>query len=140
MNPAYDDMIDLPHHVSTKHPQMPLINRAAQFAPFAALSGFESSIVETARLTDDEMTLAEDAKETLDRKLRILQNVVAQQPDVLITFYQADGKKEGGEYVCITGRAKKINIFERRIVLGNGERICIDDIFDIECVLFDNML
>lgn len=136
----YDDIIHLPHHVSTKHPQMTLLNRAAQFSPFAALATFESTIIETRRLTDEEISLTEDAAEILDRKLCILLESISEQPPVIITFFQPDAKKVGGEYVCISGNIRKIDLVARILALTNGEEIRIDDIYEIESPLVEAML
>ena len=99
----YDDIIDLPHHTSKKHPRMPLLDRAAQFAPFAALTGHEAAIKETARLTEEEIELDENRKELLDLRLQQLQECLAEQPMVTVTYFKPDEKKAGGAYVSVTG-------------------------------------
>ena len=139
MNNDYGDIIHLPHHVSSTRPQMSLMNRAAQFSPFAALSGFEANIKETARLTFEQVAFAEDAKVVIDTKLRILNDAIARQPEAIITFFQPDYKKVGGDYVNVDGRVKKIDTIERVLILSNGKKVCIDDIFEIESPLFENM-
>lgn len=136
MTDSYDDILDLPRHVSTKHPQMPRINRAAQFTPFAALTGYDAAILETARLTDARIELETDAIALLDEKLCILADHLDEEPEVSITYFQPDGKKEGGAYVTAAGVIKKIDEHERCIVLVGGKRIAIEDILEIDCGLF----
>ena len=103
MTETYDDIIYLPHHVSKRHPQMSLYNRAAQFAPFAALTGYEEAIIETARLTAPKVDMMEDNQQLLDRKLVLLSHSLREQPTVSITYFQPDKKKSGGQYLTITG-------------------------------------
>ena len=117
MKGKYDDIIHLPHHVSSVHPRMPMLDRAAQFSPFAALTGYESAIQETARVTDRRMELDEDAKANLDQKLRLLE-MSPEQPPVALTYFQPDGKKSGGAYITITGVIKKMDEYARVIVLS----------------------
>lgn len=132
MNHSYDDIIHLPHHVSTTRPRMPIANRAAQFAPFAALSGYDAAVKETARLTDRQIELGESELAILDRKLQVLADHLAEQPEVAITYFQPDEKKAGGAYVIATGRVKKVDDFEGVIVLTSGERILFKRILEIE--------
>lgn len=132
MNHSYDDIIHLPHHVSTTRPRMPIANRAAQFAPFAALSGYDAAVKETARLTDCQIELGESELAILDRKLQVLADHLAEQPEVAITYFQPDEKKAGGAYVIATGRVKKVDDFEDVIVLTSGERILFERILEIE--------
>lgn len=132
MNHSYDDIIHLPHHVSNTRPRMPIANRAAQFAPFAALSGYDAAVKETARLTDRQIELGESELAILDRKLQVLADHLAEQPEVAITYFQPDEKKAGGAYVIATGRVKKVDDFEGVIVLTSGERILFERILEIE--------
>ena len=104
----YDDIIHLPHHVSTKHPQMALSDRAAQFSPFAALTGHEDSIRETARRTEAFLELDEDKKEQLDEKMHVLQEYFSEKPEIMVTYFVPDEKKAGGAYVTHRGRIRKI--------------------------------
>lgn len=116
----YADIIDLPHHVSDRHPQMPLKNRAAQFAPFSALTGYEAVIAEAGRLTDQKAVLEEDRLQELDRKLAILRKMLESDttlPRVRITFFQPDEKKEGGKYITAEGLVRRIYDAERYILL-----------------------
>ena len=102
----YDDIIDLPHHVSERHPQMPMIDRAAQFSPFAALTGYDAAIVETARLTDEKRELSEEQKQEINRQLNALQARIKTDPTVTVVYFEADSRKAGGAYRAVTGSAK----------------------------------
>ena len=127
----YDDIINLPHHQSATRPHMSNHDRAAQFSPFAALTGYGDAVKETARLTDEKIELDEDAKEALDKKLRFLwENRVGQQ--VSVTYFESDSKKEGGAYLSVSGSLKKLNIYERTITLEDGTLISLDNIMDIQ--------
>lgn len=128
----YDDIINLPHHVSDKHPQMPIYDRAAQFAPFAALTGHDAAIRETARLTDERAELDENEKTQLDERLRMVQETLADQPNVTVTYFQPDGRKSGGTYVTVTGHVKKIDMYDHALIMTDGLRIPLDEIFGIE--------
>lgn len=127
----YDDIIHLPHHVSAKHPQMSLMSRAAQFSPFAALTGHGAAIRETARLTDSFVELNEDQKEQLDEQLQELRKDPAQNPEAEFTFFRPDQRKEGGTYVTVRGTIKKIDDYRRRILLADGTAIPMDMLFSI---------
>ncbi len=133
----YDDIIHLPHHVSTKHPQMPALDRAAQFSPFAALTGHEAAIRETARLTDVKLELDEDKKEELDECLQMLQMQSALKPEAEITYFVPDARKEGGSYLSVRGCIKKFDDMGHKIVMENGTMIPISDIYGIECPFLD---
>lgn len=128
----YDDIIDLPHHVSTTHHRMSMLERAAQFQPFRALTGYEDAVRETARLTDDRVELTEDEKVLLDGKLQRLADNLANHPLVTVVYFQPDKKKAGGEYVTTTGQLKKIDDYEGVLILAGGERVEIEDILDIQ--------
>ena len=130
----YDDIIDLPHHVSTTHHRMSMLERAAQFQPFRALTGYEDAVRETARLTDDQVELTEDEKALLDGKLQRLADNLASHPLVTVTYFQPDKKKAGGAYVTATGELKKIDDFTSTLLLTGGERIPIENIVDIQSV------
>lgn len=136
MSGKYDDIINLPHHVSKTRPQMSMSNRAAQFSPFAALTGFEDAILETARLTDEKIILSKEEKETLNRKQNFLIEKLSEQPALTVTYFLADKKKAGGTYITISGKLKKIDEFERCMQLTEGTKIPFDDILDIESELF----
>ena len=128
----YDDIINLPHHVSATHPHMPMIDRAAQFQPFRALTGYEDAVHETARLTDQRVELTEDEKALLDVRLQNLADEIRSQPLVTLTYFQPDKKKAGGAYITVTGQLKKIDDYEGALVLAGGERIVIEDILEIQ--------
>ena len=117
-----------------------MIERAAQFSPFAALTGYEAAIKETARLTDRKIHLDQDAQATLDEKLRLLAETIDGYPEVTITYFLPDKKKAGGEYVTASGRIRKIDMYEQAIILMNGTRIPIDDILDAESRLFGGII
>lgn len=134
----YDDIINLPHHVSKKHPQMSLLNRAAQFSPFAALTGHEDAINETARLTDSFIELDEDRKRRLDEQLQLIRENVTLKPECEITYFKPDEKKEGGSYVTIQGNIKKIDEYSRQIVFTDGTALLIEHIFSIRGALFQS--
>lgn len=140
MSGPYDDIIRLPHHVSADRPQMPAENRAAQFSPFAALTGYDAAIQETARRTDTRMALEEHTLAALDMKLRLLAERVAEHPEVAVTYFRPDGKKEGGAYVVAAGAVKRIDAYQHAIVLQSGERIPIADILEITGGLFEGIM
>lgn len=128
----YDDIIDLPHHISASRPQMPMLDRAAQFMPFRALTGYEDAVHETARLTEERVELTEDEKALLDTKLQRLADRLDSHPQVTLTWFQPDKRKTGGAYVTTTGQIKKIDDFEGALILLGGERIFIEDILNIQ--------
>ena len=138
MSGPYDDMIDLPHPTSKKHPRMSIRDRAAIFSPFAALSGHGAAIVETARLTDPRMELDEDTKAELDRRQAMLLEHIEEQPEVTVTWFQPDERKEGGAYLTVTGRLKKIDEAERTLTLLDGMSILLEDVVGIESDYFQN--
>ncbi len=127
----YDDIIELPHHVSRKHPQMPLLDRAAQFAPFAALTGHEAAIRETARLTEEEIELDENSKELLDLRLQQLQEHLPEQPSVTVTYFKPDEKKSGGAYETVTGKVKKVDGYTGELVFTDGRRIVLGTVVEL---------
>lgn len=131
MSSPYDDIIQMPHPTSTKHPRMSLSNRAAQFSPFAALSGHSAALAETARLTDQEIELTEDLKAVLDQKQRILLEHVKEHPKVTVTWFQPDEKKAGGQYITTTGYLKRIDEFEKILRLTDGTKIPLAHVVDI---------
>lgn len=135
----YDDIIMLPHHVSVNRPHMSLHDRAAQFSPFAALTGYGDAVKETARLTDSRVELDENSKAFLDERLRLLQEQINNHPRITVTYFQPDQKKTGGAYVEAAGDIKKIEIYERVIVLCDGKRIPIDEVIRIEGDVFRSM-
>ena len=127
----YSDIINLPHHVSRNHPQMPMMNRAAQFAPFAALTGYEAVIQETGRLTDDFIELDEDDKLRLNQKIAELLERIEDNPSVTITYFKPDSRKAGGLYSTISGRLKSVDEIQQILFFVDGTAIpfsCINDI------------
>lgn len=138
MSSAYDEFLNLPHHVSSDLPHMSMQNRAAQFAPFAALTGFESIIKETCRQTAHRIELDESAKEALDKKLQRLLQVLHVHPRISITFFKPDEKKDGGAYICITGTTKKIDGYGENLIMTDGTQIPISEITSLQGDLFND--
>ena len=136
MKNPYDEIINLPRHTSTTRPPMSAHDRAAQFSPFAALTGFGAAIIETARLTDSRVELDEYIKAELNDRLCILQDQMDQQPKVSITYFQRDSLKVGGAYITASGCVKKIDEYERILVMEDTTKIPIEDILEIEAELF----
>jgi hypothetical protein len=132
MSTLYDDMLHLPHHVSEKHPQMSVHDRAAQFSPFAALTGYEVAVQETARLTDRRIELDEGEKAAIDQRLTLVQERLPVPTEVTITYFLPDKKKAGGAYVSVSGTVKKIDDYERTVVLRDGTSVQIDDILQVD--------
>lgn len=133
----YDDIIDLPHHVSPSHPKMPTADRAAQFSPFAALTGYEAAVEETARLTEQKTELSEDMKTIINEKIQILIDRLDDKAEVRITYFVPDKKKSGGAYVTSVGIVKTVDSYERRIVMTDKTSIPIDQIWDIDGDIFE---
>ena len=131
MRRNYDDIINLPRHVSDKHPHMSIHDRAAQFAPFAALTGHSEAVSETARYVDEKIDLGEDTIKEIQDALNYIQEHISQSPQVTITYFVADGRKQGGRYVTETTTVKLINDLEQLIYLDNGVRIKYDNIYEI---------
>ena len=140
MTAGYDDIMHLPHPDSSKHPRMAALGRAAQFAPFAALTGYEGTIRETARLTETKEELDEDKIAALDMKLRFLADHLTECPEVSITYFKPDSRKQGGAYQVITGTVKKIDAFKKTVLMAEGTLIPIADIFEISGSLFSSMV
>lgn len=137
MNEKYKDIINLAHKQSETRPHMSVYNRAAQFSPFAALSGYESAVRETARLTEDKLFLSDFAVEELNSKLNFLREHIDEQPEVAITYFKADDKKTGGKYIVSKGIIKKIDDYLHVINMQNGDVINAEDILQINCSRFD---
>ena len=127
----YDDIINMPHHVSKKHPQMSKEARAAQFAPFAALTGFEDEIIETSRITVNRKEINEELQEILNNKLSIIKEKIEENPKVTITYFKNDERKNGGKYITIAEKIKKIDENNQLICLVDGTEIPIRDIIEI---------
>ena len=135
----YDDMLHLPHHVSKTRRQMPRLERAAQFSPFAALTGYDATIQEAGRLTDSQASLTESSKEQLDEKLSRILQVINHQPEVTVTYFEPDLRKEGGAYVRVTGRVKKVDGCTQVMILTDGTELPLADILDLDGSLFRDM-
>lgn len=132
----YDDIIHLLHPTSKKHPRMSAWNRAAQFSPFAALTGHGEAIRETERLTDTFTELLEDQKAQLDEQLQLLREHLSFRPSVEITFFQPDDKKSGGSYLTVQGQVKKLDNDNRRILFADGTAVALEQICAIQSELF----
>ena len=135
----YDVMINMPCPTSPRHPRMPRADRAAQFAPFAALTGYDAAIDETGRLTDTKIDISEDMREKLDLKQNFLADIIDEQPEISVTYFIPDKKKSGGAYVTENGRLKQIDEYEQLIILTDGKKIPIQEVYSIESDLFRGM-
>jgi len=124
------------HHVSQSWPRMSTTDRAAQFSPFAALTGFDVAIQETGRLTEQRIELAEDSRAELDRKQQLLTEHLSEHPEVSVTYFVPDERKSGGAYVTVSGRVKKINSYQRLLVLNDDLWISLDDIIALDSDIF----
>ena len=139
MSGPYEDIITLPHHISATRPQMSMIDRAAQFSPFAALTGYDAAIKETGRLTEEKIEMDEEALNNLNMKFQILIDSLGDEPEVTFAYFKPDEHKAGGAYIEVTGTVKKVDDFERQIVLHNGTKIPMDDILNIEGEVFNTL-
>lgn len=135
----YDDIINLPHHVSKKHPQMLLRDRAAQFSPFAALTGHKATINETARLTDEKQILNEDVIAKLNEQLNFIKENISTNPIVTITYFVPDDRKSGGAYISNTGVVKKINEYNHTVILTDKTVIPIEQISEMQSDIFSEI-
>lgn len=138
MTGPYDDILHLPHPTSKRHPRMPIADRAAQFSPFAALTGHKAAIEETARVTDRRIELDEDAKEQLDQTLQLLLERIDEQPEITVTWFSPDKKKAGGQYHTATGKLKRIDTQESRLILTDGTQIPLEDLLEIRSESFQD--
>lgn len=139
MTGKYDDIIHLPHPTSPRHPRMSLHDRAAQFSPFAALSGHDDAILETARLTDSKIEPSEDQKLELDRKMQALMPLLSEKPELVITYYVPDFAKEGGAYVTFAGNLKKIDPIDHTLYFTDGTAISPDDVLSLDSPHLKNL-
>ena len=131
MNDNYEDIINLPHHISNKHIAMSMMDRAAQFAPYAALTGFGDDVKETARLTDDWIDADGDAKYYLDETLQSIAKKISSRPEITVTYFIKDDKKEGGKYTSITGKIRRIDEVNQILVMEDGKEIEVSSILDL---------
>ena len=136
----YTDLLELPHPTSSRHPRMARCDRAAQFAPFSALTGYDDAIDETARLTDAQSILSEDRREELDRQQQLLLAHVDRHPIVAVTYFLPDARKAGGSYRIVKGVLSGVDEQERVLVLANGHRIPLDRICELDSELFHKMV
>ncbi len=127
----YDDIINLPHHVSKTRKLMTLYSRAAQFAPFAALTGYDDAIKETARLVDQRIELSDELKNVLNQKIKFISENIKSQPKVTITYFVSDNRKNGGIYKTVSGNVRRIDEVEKCLILTNKSKVFFDDILSI---------
>ena len=137
MKTPYDDIIHLPHHVSRNHQQMPMLDRAAQFAPFAALTGYEAAVGETARLTSERRELDAQEAEELNRRLVALIAHLPDRPEATLEYFVPDDRKAGGAYVTITGLVRHVSVPEKTLVMEDGTVIGLEDIAAISGFQFE---
>lgn len=128
----YDDIINMPHHVSNKHAHMSMHDRAAQFAPFTALTGHNDAIRETARITEREKIIDDDMKSVLDERIAYIRYNISSKPSVSIDYFVSDEKKEGGRYFNIKGNVEKLDFYKKIIRLTDGKEISVDNIINID--------
>ncbi|MGN0470813.1 MAG: hypothetical protein ACI4GV_07865 [Acutalibacteraceae bacterium] len=138
-NHKYDDIINLPHHQSQTRVHMSLYDRAAQFSPFAALTGYDDAVKESARLTDKKQELSDEAVSQLNAKLLFIKEHIKNQPEITVTYFVPDEKKDGGTYITEKSAVKRIDDFERVIILKNNAKIPFDNISDIEGEIFRDL-
>lgn len=138
MSGKYDDIINLPYHGSKRNKKMSNIDRAAQFSPFAALTGHGEAVKEAERLTEDFVVLDENVKAVLDEKINILKHALSLKPEVKILYYLPDQRKDGGSYEEIRGVVKKLSEFKRLIVMEDGTEIPFDHVSEIDGEIFEN--
>lgn len=132
MTDKYEDIINMLHHVSKKRVPMSMWDRAAQFSPFAALTGYDAAIKETGRLTGERIELGDEDKAILDAKICFLQDIITEHPEIAVTYFVPDELKEGGEYVSVVGVLKRIDYYERLLRFANGSEISLENVLNIE--------
>ncbi|MBR6609322.1 MAG: hypothetical protein IKK99_03795 [Oscillospiraceae bacterium] len=131
MKRNYDDIINLSRHISDKHPHLSVHDRAAQFAPFAALTGHSEAVSETARYVDQKIDLGEDAIKDIQDALNYIQEHIAESPQVTIIYFVADGRKQGGRYITESSTVKVINDLEQTVYLNSGVTVKYDNVYEI---------
>lgn len=132
----YEDIVNLPRHISKVHPQATMADRAARFSPFAAISGYEDMVKEAARVTEARIDITDATKELLNEKLNMIIEFLDEEPEVTITYFEPDKKKDGGAYISITGTVKRIDEYERIVLMSDDKKIRIEEIYAIESDLF----
>ena len=135
----YGDIVNLPRPVSKKHPEPPLSERAARFAPFAAITDYEEMVLEEARVTEEKIELDESALTILNEKLNILQNNLSQSPEITVTYFAPDKKKAGGAYVNISGTVRQIDVYSKLLILENDKKIRIENIYKLDGDIFRSL-
>lgn len=132
----YEDIVNLPPHISKKHPQPTMLERAARFAPFAAITGYEEMVLEEARVTEERVELSEGAKATLNKKLSILKDNLSMSPEVTVTYFEPDQRKAGGAYLTCSGVIRRVDEHNHLIQMMNGKQILMDEIYELESGIF----
>lgn len=135
----YQDILDLPHHVSEHRTHMSMTDRAAQFSPFAALTGYDAAVKETERLTDQRLELDESEQQKLSERLNLLRSHLNDSPIVEITYFVPDEQKSGGEYTTVTGIVKKLDEFQRILIMMDGTIIPVEEIAELNGAMFHSM-
>ena len=133
----YDDIIDLPHHVSETHPPMSRTDRAAQFSPFAALTGYDAAVRESARVTERRIELDEGVKAELNARLNCILEHLSEHPQVSLTYFVPDEKKSGGAYRTVTGTVRKLDSFAKTLTLTDGTVVPMEEMVHVEGNLFE---
>lgn len=136
----YDDIINLPHHISTVHTHMSLHDRAAQFLPFAALTGYEDAIKETGRLTKERISLSESEIESLNERLHIISEEQGSHPKISVTYFVPDEKKDGGAYETAEGFVRRIDEYRHVLIMTDGRQISMEDIIELDGEIFSDIL
>lgn len=132
----YEDIINIPRHISKTHPEASMADRAARFSPFAAISGYEDMVREAARVTEERIEITDAVKELLNEKLNMIAEFLGEEHEVTITYFEPDKKKSGGAYISITGVVKRIDELKRIVIMKNNKKIKIDDISALDSALF----
>ncbi|MBP3462984.1 MAG: hypothetical protein J6K45_00635 [Clostridia bacterium] len=135
----YDDIINMPRHISKTRPQMSLYNRSAQFAPFAALTGYEEMVKETARLTDNKIEIDDGLRNIINKKLNIIREHLKEKPEITITYFVKDRKKSGGQYLTLKCVIRRIDLVNQEIILNDRSVIKLDDIININGNLIEGL-
>lgn len=135
----YEDIVNLPPCISKKRPQPTMKDRAARFAPFAAITGYEEMVLEEARVTEERIELDEGTVSMLNEKLSMIQEFLDEKPEIRITYFEPDKRKSGGAYVSIIGTVKRIDEYEHIVIMTDGKKISINEIFSLESQLFDSL-
>lgn len=138
MSDKYDDIINMPHHVSQRHRPMSRADRAAQFSPFAALTGYEATLNESARVTDSRAELDEQEKQKINERLSFLHSCEKQRPRISITYFVPDERKQGGAYITENITLRRIDSYNRTVVTADGNSIAFDNIAGIDGEMFDS--